>query len=165
MVVQQQQQQQAPHGYQTALGFGAPSGYGYGALGYHVTPPPPQQQQPWTPMHGSSFDTSSLASNFSTEWYADSGAGSHMVNDAGILTTSHPPSSSHPSSIIVGDGNLLPVTSVGSHSFSNTGRPLVLSNVLVSPNIIKNLISVRHFTTDNNCSIEFDPSGLCVKDL
>jgi len=35
----------------------------------------------------------------------------------------------------------------------------------VSPNIIKNLISVRHFTTDNNCSIEFDPFGLSVKDL
>jgi hypothetical protein len=165
------QQQQAPHGYQAA-----PSsyGYGYGAPDYHVAPPPPQQQQPWTPLHGGSFDTSSLASNFSTmtlsppgtgEWYADSGAGSHMVNNAGILTTCQPPLSSHPSSIIVGDGNLLPVTSVGSHSFSNTGRPLVLSNVLVSPNIIKNLISVRRFTTDNNCSIEFDPFGLSVKDL
>jgi hypothetical protein len=37
------QQQQALHGYQTALGFGAPSSYGYGAPGYHVTLPPPQQ--------------------------------------------------------------------------------------------------------------------------
>jgi hypothetical protein len=35
----------------------------------------------------------------------------------------------------------------------------------VSPNIIKNLISIRHFTTDNNCSIEFDLFGLSVKDL
>jgi hypothetical protein len=35
----------------------------------------------------------------------------------------------------------------------------------VSPNIIKNLISVRRFTTDNNCSIEFNPFGLSVKDL
>jgi hypothetical protein len=35
----------------------------------------------------------------------------------------------------------------------------------VSPNIIKNLISIRLFTTDNNCSIEFDPFGLSVKDL
>jgi hypothetical protein len=34
---------------------------------------------------------------------------------------------------------------------------LVLNDVLVSPNIIKNLISIRRFTTDNNCSIEFDP--------
>jgi histone deacetylase 1/2 len=36
---------------------------------------------------------------------------------------------------------------------------------LVSPHIIKNLISIRRFTTDNNCSIEFDPFGLSVKDL
>jgi len=166
--------QQAPSGFQAPPGFSAPPGYGYGAPSYHVAPQPPQQQHAWTPMHGGSFDTSSLARNFSTmtlsppgtgEWYADSGAGSHMVNHAGILFTSHPPQSSHPSSIIVGNGNLLPITSVGSHSFSTTRRHLVLSNVLVSPNIIKNLISVRRFTIDNNCSIEFDPFGLSVKDL
>jgi hypothetical protein len=40
-----------------------------------------------------------------------------------------------------------------------------LSNVLVTPDIIKNLLSVRQFTTDNNCSMEFDPFGLSVKDL
>jgi len=101
----------------------------------------------------------------STEWYADSDAGTHMVNKAGILSSFHPPSSSSPSSIIVGNGALLPVTSVGSHSFSTDQRPLILSNVLVSPSIIKNLISVRRFTIDNNCSIEFDPFGLSVKDL
>jgi hypothetical protein len=42
------------------------------------------------------------------------------------------------------------------HSVSTSRRRLFLSNVLVSPNIIKNLISVRRFTADNNCSIEFD---------
>ena len=31
--------------------------------------------------------------------------------------------------------------------------------------LIKNLISVRQFTTDNNCSIEFDPASCSVKDL
>jgi len=125
-------------------------------------------------MQGASWDPSALVSNFNTmtltppssaEWYVDSGAGAHMVNNAGILSTFHHPSSSSPSSIIVGNGASLPVTSIGSHSFSTTRRPLVLSDVLVSPNIIKNLISVRRFTTDNNCSIEFDPFGLSVKDL
>ena len=152
----------APYGY----GVGPPPGFGYA--------PPPPQQPAWTPMQGGSFDTSSLASNFSTmsltppgpsEWYVDSGVGAHMVNNAGIISSSHPPLSSNPSSIIVGNGATLPVTSVGSHSFSTSQRPLILSNVLVSPGIIKNLISVRRFTTDNNCSIEFDPFGLSVKDL
>ena len=115
----------------------------------------------------------SLVCNFSTmslnppptEWYADSGAGSHMVNIAGILSSSHLLPSFGSSSIIVGNGALLPIISVGSHLFSTTQRSLFLSNVLVSPHIIKNLISVRRFTTNNNCSIEFDPFGLSVQDL
>ena len=44
-------------------------------------------------------------------------------------------------------------------------RPLSLQNVLVAPNIIKNLISVRRFTNDNWCSVEFDPFGFSIKDL
>jgi hypothetical protein len=40
-----------------------------------------------------------------------------------------------------------------------------LNNVLVTPDIIKNLLFVRQFTTDNNCSMEFDLFGLSVKDL
>jgi hypothetical protein len=116
----------------------------------------------------------SLASNFSTmsltppgpsDWYVDSGASAHMVNNAGIISSSHPPLSSNPSSIIIGNEATLPVTSIGSHSFSTSQRPLILSNVLVSPGIIKNLIFIHRFTTDNNYSIEFDPFGLSVKDL
>jgi hypothetical protein len=123
-----------------------PPGFGYGG------PLPPQQQQQWTPMQGASWDPSALVHNFNTmtlmpppsgEWYADSGAGAHMVNNAGILSHLHPPLSYSPSSIIVGNGASCPVTSIGSHSFSTARRPLVLSNVLISPNIIMNLISVR----------------------
>ncbi|GJT20391.1 ribonuclease H-like domain-containing protein [Tanacetum coccineum] len=44
-------------------------------------------------------------------------------------------------------------------------RPLHLHNVLVTPNIIKNLISVRQFTRYNNYTIEFDSFGFSVKDL
>jgi hypothetical protein len=35
----------------------------------------------------------------------------------------------------------------------------------MSPHIIKNLIFVRQFTTDNQVSVEFDMYGLSVKDL
>jgi hypothetical protein len=42
---------------------------------------------------------------------------------------------------------------------------LRLNNVLVSPQIIKNLIFVRQFTIDNNCSVEFDPASCSVKVL
>jgi len=117
------------------------------------------------------WDQQNLAANFQTmtlqqppqqDWYFDTGATSNIASDAGILSTSFAPSGHSPSSIIVGNGNLLPVTAIG-----NTVLPhkLHLNNVLVSPDLIKNLISVRQFTTDNNCSVEFDPFDCSVKDL
>jgi hypothetical protein len=61
---------------------------------------------------------------------------------------------------MVGDGSCLPVTSVGSAS-----GPFRLSNILVAPKIVHPLLSIRQFTTDYSCSVDFDPSGLTVTDL
>jgi len=85
-----------------------------------------------------------------------------MTSDVGIITVPSPPYTSSPSHIVVGNGNLLPVTSTGVTSFPHNLR---LNNVLVSPGLTKNLVSVRQFTSDNNCSVEFDPFGCSVKDL
>ncbi|WVZ88685.1 hypothetical protein U9M48_035177 [Paspalum notatum var. saurae] len=62
---------------------------------------------------------------------------------------------------MVGNGSCLPITSVG-----NAGTPgsFRLPNVLVAPNMVHNLLSIRKFTVDNSCSVEFDSSGLTVKD-
>jgi hypothetical protein len=43
--------------------------------------------------------------------------------------------------------------------------PFRLSDVLVAPQIVYNLLSIRQFTVVNFCSVEFDTSGLSVKDL
>ena len=75
-----------------------------------------------------------------------------MSPDAGNIFLFRPPRSSYPSSIIVGNESVLPVSSVGHAVLPG---PLYLNNVLVAPHIIKKLISVRQFTTDNHCSIEF----------
>jgi hypothetical protein len=118
-----------------------------------------------------SWDTQSLASAFSTatlqqpltnEWYFDSGATSHITSSSSNLSHFTFPRYPTPSSIVVGDGSLLPVVGTGSTELSHS---LFLNNVLVSPQIIKNLISVRQFTIDNNCSVEFDPAGCSVKGL
>ena len=85
-----------------------------------------------------------------------------MTSDSRTLSHIFPQRYPFPSAIVVGDGSLLPVTSTGTAHLSG---PLHLNNVLVSPKLIKNLISVRQFTSDNNCSVEFDPSGCSVKDL
>ena len=60
---------------------------------------------------------------------------------------------------MVGDGYFLLVTAVSSAPGS-----FRLPNVLVAPRMVHNLLSIRQFTTDNSCSIEFDSSGLTVKD-
>jgi hypothetical protein len=133
-----------------------------------------QAQLAWTPGYGptvspTGWDQQSLASALSTvslnqppshDWYFDSGATSHMTSDPSSV--SHSFFTRYPSSIVVGNRSLLPVTSTGTTSLPG---PFPLNNVLVSPSLIKNLISVRQFTTDNNCSVEFDPAGCSVKDL
>jgi len=81
------------------------------------------------------------------EWVMDTGALTHMSPGAGNLQNLHP-SSLH-SQIIVGNGATLPVTYTASSIISSSARPLHLSNVLVAPNIIKNLLSVRALTRDN----------------
>jgi hypothetical protein len=97
-----------------------------------------------------------------TDWVADSGAFNHTTSDAGNLTSVRPPTSTNPSSIVVGNGSALSVTSVGDSALPT---PFYLNNVLVTPDIIQNLLSVHRFTTDNWCSMEFDSFGLSVKDL
>jgi hypothetical protein len=94
----------------------------------------------------------------------DSGASSHVTGKTGNLTTTRSSLGHYsPQHIIAGDGSKLPIVAVGSVQISSL--PLHLQNVLVSPQIVKNLISVRQFTRDNFVSIEFDPFGFSVKDL
>jgi hypothetical protein len=96
-----------------------------------------------------------------TEWYLDTGASSHMSSSSGNLTASYPSTSSR---IIVGDGSTLAVSHTGRHTIPTSQTPLQLRNVLVSPKLIKNLISVKALCRDNPVTIEFDALGFSVKD-
>ncbi|GJR29052.1 ribonuclease H-like domain-containing protein [Tanacetum coccineum] len=68
-------------------------------------------------------------------------------------------------SIFVGDGHSIPVTNTGHNILPTLSRPLHLNNVLITPHNVKNLIYVRQFVQDNNCTIEFDSFGFSVKDF
>jgi hypothetical protein len=132
-----------------------------------VAPPPPAAWTPWMSSRhqqplAHSFHTMTMVPPAVTDWVADSDASNHTTFNVGNLTSVRPPLPTDPSSIIVGNGSSLPVTSVGNMALHG---PFYLNNVLVTPDIIQNLLSVRRFTTDNWCSIEFDPFGLSVKDL
>jgi hypothetical protein len=131
---------------------------------YHQPSPPP----------GNVFDNSALYAALhsagnqqppqsASDWYFDTGATSHMSSSSGNF----PPSILRPdsSSITVGNGARLPVTHQAHTIIPTATSPLHLNDVLISPSLIKNLISVRRLTRDNNVSIEFDPFGFSVKDL
>ena len=95
-------------------------------------------------------------------WVVDSGASTHMTSTDGILHTRLPPSHSF---ITVGNGHNLPVSCRGTSSLDTSASQFTLNNVLVVPSLVQNLLSVRQFTRDNNCSIEFDALGFSVKDI
>jgi hypothetical protein len=71
------------------------------------------------------------------------------------LFHSHPPHPSHPPSSVVGNSSTLPITSVGA-------SVLLGPFYLVAPGLTHPLISVRRFTSDNHCSMKFDPWGLTI---
>lgn len=65
----------------------------------------------------------------------------------------------------MGNGARMPVKHQAQTLIPTATSPLQLNNVLVSPSLIKNLMSVHRLTRDNNLSIEFDPIGFSIKDL
>jgi hypothetical protein len=153
--------------------------------GLYVSPGPLSgpQQQPlyqqaalgpgWNPWLSASWDQESLANSFSSlalhppptsvqDWVADSGATHHTTPSVGNISTLHLLPSSNPSSIVVRNVSSLLITSVGD---SVLPGPFYLNNILLAPDMVQSLFSARRFTTDNWCSMEFDPFGLFVKDL
>jgi hypothetical protein len=97
-----------------------------------------------------------------TDWVADFGASNHTTSNIDNLTSIRPPRINDPSHIIVGNESSLPVISIGDTALPD---PFYLNNVLVTPNIIQNLLFVRRFTTNNWCSMEFGHFDISVKDL
>jgi hypothetical protein len=69
----------------------------------------------------------------------DSRASSHMASNSDILSCVFSRNHSTPHSIIIGNGSLLPVTSTGHTYFPSIDHSIYLYDVLVSPDIIKNL--------------------------
>lgn len=136
-------------------------------------PPPrgPAAQSYMAPSVDYAYQSTELPNAFTTQtfqppdqsWYMDTGASSHMATNPGKLRTLN--NCSPISHVLVGNGSCIPVHGSGTTHLSHSHPNLTLSNVLVTPHIIKNLVYVRKFTTDNNVSVEFDPYGFCVKDL
>ncbi|RVW81354.1 Retrovirus-related Pol polyprotein from transposon RE2 [Vitis vinifera] len=65
--------------------------------------------------------------------------------------------------VIIGDGSGLPITHSGSLTLSFPNRKFQVEDTLCVPTINKNLISVHHFTKQNNVILEFHPTYFLVK--
>jgi hypothetical protein len=68
-----------------------------------------------------------------TDWVADSGATNYTTPHFGHISSPRPPSLTHPSSIIISNGSVLLVTSVGD---SVLPGPFYLNDVLLAPHLV-----------------------------
>ncbi|XP_071739699.1 uncharacterized protein [Rutidosis leptorrhynchoides] len=135
--------------------LGPPPAYGFS--NFQATPQPTQAT-----VMPHAFATNTLPDYGNLGWTMDTGAPTHLTSRINNLSTifNH---CIYPY-VVVGDGNSIPVVNTGHSILPNPNRPLHLSNVLVTPNIVKNLISVHRFTRDNKVSISFEEFGFSVKD-
>uniref|UniRef100_A0A6N2L1Z6 Uncharacterized protein n=1 Tax=Salix viminalis TaxID=40686 RepID=A0A6N2L1Z6_SALVM len=95
------------------------------------------------------FSACSIQELNNPEWFPDSGATSHMTNTPEILDDSAEYTGNE--RVMVGNGQSLPISHIGSVSTVAPHCSIPLSNVLVVPGIQKNLISISQLTKQLNC--------------
>nr|KYP63355.1 Retrovirus-related Pol polyprotein from transposon TNT 1-94 [Cajanus cajan] len=100
-----------------------------------------------------SVDTSNQS-----DWYMDTGATSHMTPSSSQLTDSQ--NYNGTDHVFVGNETSLNITHVGSRSLSHT---VPLSDVLVVPNLTKNLVSVNKLTRDNHAKAIFVDDSFVIQ--
>nr|AAN34944.1 Putative retroelement [Oryza sativa Japonica Group] len=162
------QQQQSPWRPSNSAGLLGPYPQAHTTFaGPYVSPPMPglppmQQSQPNWDQAGLIAALNQLSVQSPSPWVLDTGATSHMSSTDGILDTRLPNSYTF---ITVGNGHTIPVICHGTSFLPIGTTKFDLKNILVAPSLVRNLLSIRQFTRDNNCSIEFDEFGFSVKGL
>lgn len=95
--------------------------------------------------------------------YMDTEATLSIASDTCILLSFS--KNSYVKFLLLDNGVSIHVTHTNHSKLSSKHCPLHLHNILITPNVINNLICVCCFTTDNHVSIKFDPFGFSMKDL
>jgi hypothetical protein len=102
------------------------------------------------------------SSSIDNTWYMDSSATDHITVDLDHLTMHDHYAGADQVHAVNGIG--MDITRIDQTVISNPCRDLVLNNVLHVPSTQKSLISVHHFTLDNDTIIEFHPYFFFIKD-
>nr|GEV40177.1 ribonuclease H-like domain-containing protein [Tanacetum cinerariifolium] len=134
----------------------------------HPTDPPcvltgPTDNAGQATMLAQAFTAETLHDPTTGAWNIDTCASSHL--NSSITSLSDVFNTCIYPSVSVGDGHSISVTNTGHSILPTPFKSLHLDNVLITPYIIKNLVSVRQFVRDNNCTIEFDAFGFSIKDF
>lgn len=103
-----------------------------------------------------------LAHNQDDARYPDTGVSAHMTADAGKLHPLIP--CTGPEKIMVGNGESLNISHIGDTTIATGNNSLPLHNVLVVPNIKKNLISISQLTSDFPYDVTFSSCGFVIKE-
>ncbi|KAI4387440.1 hypothetical protein MLD38_005274 [Melastoma candidum] len=111
------------------------------------TIPPPSSYQP---------------APFAGEWLIDSGATHHVTTN--IANLHNVATYQGPSTVKLGNGSHADILHTGDRSLGSESGVLNLFNILHTPAISQNLISVSKLCRDNNVFVEFHPDVCFVKD-
>ena len=95
-------------------------------------------------------------------WHPDTAATHHVTNSVQNLQSSHSYDGSD--AVMVGNGEFLPITHIGSANIPTVTGNLHLKDVLICPEIAKCLLSVSKLTDDYPCAFIFDSRAVSVID-
>ncbi|KAF7840881.1 Retrovirus-related Pol polyprotein from transposon TNT 1-94 [Senna tora] len=99
---------------------------------------------------------------YDASWYPDSGASSHLTNDASNLQVRQPYNGQE--LVHTANGTGLPIQSVGYSNISSSNSQILhLSQLYHVPSVSKNLISVSKFAKDNRVYFEFHANEFSIK--
>jgi len=127
-----------------------------------LNPTPTQSASPQPPQANHLLSSSHNPATSDGSWFPDSGATNHLTNAQPFQNMTSPYSG--PGKVLVGNGSTLDISAIGSSTLPSTGKPLLLNNLLYTPAVTKNLLSVSQFSKDNQVYFEFHPSHCLIKD-
>ncbi|KAL4311624.1 hypothetical protein GQ457_01G037100 [Hibiscus cannabinus] len=108
------------------------------------------------------FHASTSGTGSAGHWFADTGASHHVTPEVSNVKESV--DFSGPGKLLVRDGKGLCISKIGTACLHSNSRDLLLRNLLLVPQITKNLISVSKCARDNGVYFEFHAGYCTVRD-
>ncbi|KAF3786626.1 hypothetical protein EJ110_NYTH25134 [Nymphaea thermarum] len=108
------------------------------------------------------YSAMSLQDSLNEYWYPDTGTTNHIVASDDMMHNKAPQDGQE--NVMIGSSSRLSIKHTGDLLVDVNGNSFKLKNTLHVPTIAHNLLSVRKFTTDNDCLFEFSPYEFVIKD-